>query len=104
MRCSRPLRVAVLVLTVSTAGCATMSMMGGIEYIAVAPPPARVDAMPMWPGPSFVWVAGHWRWEPGGWAWVGGYWSPRRAGQSWVPGRWRHHKRHGWYWTEGHWR
>jgi hypothetical protein len=75
--------------------------------VVTAPPPAppiRGEIAPPQPGPTYVWVPGHWTWHhreyvwrPGYWAvpgapaqvWVPGHWAPRGAGYVWIEGRWR---------------
>ena len=67
------------------------------EPVVIATPPA--------PGPTHVWVKGHWVWSPGfkRYDWVEGAWMvPPRPHHRWVEGYWRA-KRGGWVWVPGHW-
>jgi hypothetical protein len=73
-------------------------------YVVDRPPPARVELIPVAPGPRYVWVAGYWHQAGNGWAWTGGrYIVPPARYRSWAPGAWQH-GRHGWYYVDGHWR
>ncbi len=75
------------------------------EAVVAPPPPApQVEAIPVSPGPDYVWTPGYWSWNGGVWIWMGGYWHyPVRPGQVWVGGHWngRGHAR---VWVGGHWR
>jgi hypothetical protein len=77
------------------------------EVVAGPPPlpPPRVEAVPVQPGPTYVWVPGHWAWRPRvGYVWAPGHWAvPMRPGYVWVPGTWVP-RGHGHVWVEGHWR
>ena len=68
-----------------------------------APPPVRVEVVPVAPGPAYVWAPGYWSWN-GGWIWVGGRYVMRpHYGAVWIGPRWVHHGRHFIY-VRGHWR
>jgi hypothetical protein len=68
-----------------------------------APPPPQVEAVPVAPGPEYVWRPGYWNWN-GGWVWIGGGWVIRpHLGAVWVGGHWGRRGR-GWAWMGGHWR
>lgn len=49
-----------------------------------APPIKKSDSPSAPPGPSYVWVAGHWAWNSNNWSWVGGHWEKQRAGYAFV--------------------
>ena len=67
------------------------------------PPPARVEVMPVAPGPYYAWTPGYWSWQ-GRWVWISGAWvMPPRPRAVWVGGQWSRHGR-GWIWVGGHWR
>jgi hypothetical protein len=74
--------------------------------IAPNPPPEpRVEVRPAPPGPSVVWVGGHWRWAPAerNFVWVPGkYAEPPRARAAWIPGRWVN-RPDGWIFEQGRW-
>ncbi|MFQ5706200.1 MAG: hypothetical protein ACE5HO_02055 [bacterium] len=74
-----------------------------VVYVREAPPRARVEKRVAKPGPNFVWVGGHWKWNGRTYVWASGQWVKKRKGQVWVPGHWRHTKR-GYVWVKGHWR
>ena len=90
---------APLVLGLSLAGCAVRA-----NYVAVAPPPPRVEVFGVAPGPGFVWIDGYWGWGGSRYAWVPGRWErPPRRHARWEPGRWEN--RSGRYsYRRGHWR
>jgi hypothetical protein len=72
-------------------------------YAPLTPPANVVEAVPVVPGPEYVWVPGYWGWNPG-WVWIGGRWVIRpHPGAVWVRGQWGRHGR-GYVWTRGHWR
>jgi len=76
----------------------------GRVYVAVGPPPERVEVIDVAPSPGFVWVRGYWRYDGYGYVWVPGRWvALDRRYREWVPGHWRHDRR-GWYWVDGRWR
>lgn len=65
--------------------------------------PAYVfEAMPVSPGPGYVWNAGHWQWQ-NQWIWLKGHWlaKPQREAV-WIMGNWQKNAL-GWIWQEGHW-
>ncbi len=72
-----------------------------VVYVATAPPPPVREHISVAPGPGYVWVAGHHRWEGHAYVWVPGHWV-RTHHHHWVEGHWAH-DHHGWYWVEGHW-
>jgi hypothetical protein len=70
------------------------------------PPVARVEPVPAAPGPTYVWVPGHWAWRGPrrGYIWIPGYYAvPVQPGYAWVPGHWVPSAA-GYVWVEGHWR
>jgi hypothetical protein len=76
----------------------------GRVYVAVGPPPERVEVIDVAPSPGFVWVRGYWRYDGYGYVWVPGRWvAVERRYREWIPGHWKRDRR-GWYWVEGHWR
>lgn len=92
------LAIPFLTLLLSV-GCAVRA-----DYVRVPPPPPRVEAYGVAPGPGYVWVGGNWAWRGGRYDWAPGRWArPPRRHAAWVPGSWVH-RRGGYYWVEGHWR
>ena len=63
----------------------------GAEYvIVVAPPAPKVEVKPPPPSMEYVWVSGHWKWEPAAkaHAWVPGHWEKHKVGHVWVHSHW----------------
>lgn len=68
-----------------------------------APPPVRLEVIPVSPGPEYVWTPGYWAWRGGVYVWVGGCYAHRpRPGVVWMGGHWARHG-HGYVWMGGHW-
>ena len=76
---------------------ATLLLAAGMVYSAVsvgisigAPPPPRVVAIPVSPGPGYTWVGGYWYPVSGRYVWHEGYWTrPPYVGAIWVgPQEW----------------
>lgn len=97
------MKLTPLILSASLliAGCAPAT-----GYITVAPPGVVVqEEIGVAPGPDYVWVAGSYEWQNNVYVWVPGRWIVRPfRGAVWVGPVWRHHSRHGWFRTPGHWR
>lgn len=57
--------------------------------IRIGPPPLRVYAQPICPGPDYLWTPGYWAYGPDGYYWVPGDWviAPQ-PGFLWTPGYW----------------
>ena len=54
-------------------GCSSV----GVPYrLATPPPPIRVEARGLEPGPGYFWVAGYWGWNRA-YVWVPGQWLRR---------------------------
>ncbi|HZU83503.1 MAG TPA: hypothetical protein VE987_11325 [Polyangiaceae bacterium] len=49
------------------------------------PPPGRVEAIPISPSSSAVWIDGEWRWRRGRWAWSPGRWVQAPPGATFSP-------------------
>lgn len=92
-------RAAFLALLVAavTAGCA------GVASVSVPPPAAKVEVRSTAPGPDYVWVSGHWKWNGSRYVWVDGYWQKAKKGSVWVDGHWKKTPK-GHVWVKGHWR
>ena len=71
-------------------------------YVPSPPPAARVEVKSSRPGPNYVWIDGHWKWNGRRYAWVDGHWNKKKAGH-WVPGHWTKRPR-GWVYVPGHWK
>jgi hypothetical protein len=75
-------------------GGLTLAGCGGYVgyYASVPPPPVRVEAFGVAPGPGFVWVSGYYGYNGGRYAWVPGTWRrPPRGRVAWEAGRWENH-------------
>lgn len=57
--------------------------------IRIGPPPLRVYAQPICPGPDYLWTPGYWAYGPDGYYWVPGAWvMAPEPGLLWTPGYW----------------
>ncbi len=102
---TRILGTAVILGGLSLAGLSLTGCAGGYAFYATAPPPPiRVEARGIAPGPGFIWIDGYWGYGGGGYAWVAGRWArPPRPRAVWVPGRWET-RRGRYYYRQGRWR
>ncbi len=73
--------------------------------IDVAPPPLQEEVIPQMPGRGYVWMPGHWRWDPTirRHVWVPGHYGESRSGYFWVPAHWARGWR-GWHFVPGYFR
>lgn len=71
--------------------------------VHIGPPPLRVYAQPICPGPGYLWTPGYWGYGDAGYYWVPGVWvMAPHPGLLWTPGYW------GWgggayLWHAGYW-
>jgi WXXGXW repeat (2 copies) len=71
--------------------------------VHIGPPPLRVYAQPICPGPGYLWTPGYWAYGDAGYYWVPGVWvMAPHPGLLWTPGYW------GWgagvyAWHAGYW-
>jgi hypothetical protein len=106
---SNTVRIRTLLLLVLLAGTSAGCVMYGrprvgVVYIQRQPPVARVEVIPVAPGPAFVWIGGYWGWRDADFVWMPGRWErPVEGRRVWVAHRWEH-DRNGWFLVEGHWR
>jgi len=104
VRRSVSLLIGGSLLLLLSAACFAPPPPPGVIYAPSGPPAAQVEVIGTAPGPDFVWIHGHYRWEAIHYVWGAGQWERRpHASAAWVDGRWMHHS-NGWYWQEGHWR
>ncbi len=99
----RALKASCFAVLLFAAGCVVREQ---VVRTPPPPPPVRVEVLPARPGPTYVWVPGHWAWRgpERGYVWVAGrYAVPESPGYVWVPGHWQP-RRDGYVWVEGHWR
>src|SRR5579884_3990485 len=69
------------------------------------PPPQPAALVPTVPSPGFVWIPGHYNWDPDRhtYVWlVGQYVQRPRENAHWVDGRWQLQP-DGLVWVDGHW-
>jgi len=95
-----------LTIAVGASVLATAAFAQDVVYVPTAPPPPRVETVPVLP-PDRVdverWQPGYWRWNGAEYSWVEGHYveAPRR-GVAWIPGRWEQ-RAGGWVYIQGHW-
>jgi hypothetical protein len=83
---------------ITTTGPAT-----GEVLVTQAPPAVRVETQTVAPGPTYIWIKGHWQWNGARYVWVRGHWIERpRPAAAYVEGHWLR-RPGGWVWVEGHW-
>ncbi len=103
---SRPRNAAIaLGLAAALGGCVVAPAPGPYYdggYVAVAPPPPRIEYYGTPPYPGYFWIGGYWRWGPGRYVWAPGHWAAPRPGYRWVPPHWEHGER-GWHEDGGRW-
>ena len=57
--------------------------------VRIGPPPLRVYAQPICPGPDYLWTPGYWGYGDAGYYWVPGVWvMAPQPGLLWTPGYW----------------
>jgi len=93
----------ILVLTAMLAGTLLPVLPAAAQGY---PPPAPVyERAPYAPGPGYVWLGGHYRWDGYRYVWVPGHYvRPPYGYSSWVPGHWVNRPNGAWVWIPGHWR
>ena len=99
-----PARFVLVASLLAATLVASTACASGRVYVRVGPPPLRVEAIAVAPGPRYVWLPGFYRWNNAEYVWVPGrYELPPRPRAVWVPPHWERHRR-GWYFVDGHWR
>jgi len=79
-----------------------INLSGPEIVVGSQPPPLRFEAVTVAPGPSYIWIRGHWRWHHERWDWISGHWDlGAQPGATWIPGQWVA-RGNGWVWIEGH--
>ncbi len=68
----------------------------------VGPPPPRLEAPTLQPGPAYVWITGYWKWTGINYEWVDGRWVKGKPGKVWVAGSWEQSGAR-WVWKPGKW-
>ncbi len=89
-------------LALSLPSASSAQVMVGVS-VRIGPPPLRVYAQPMCPGPGYLWAPGYWAYGPDGYYWVPGSWvMPPQPGLLWTPGWWGW-EGGGYRWHAGYW-
>jgi hypothetical protein len=90
------LLAAAVVATLATANMASAAVI-----VDVAPPAARVEAVPA-PRPGYVWTPGYWNYAGHRHVWVAGTWARERPGYEYHPAAWAQRDGH-WVLDRGAW-
>lgn len=71
--------------------------------VHIGPPPLRIYAQPICPGPDYIWTPGYWAYGDAGYYWVPGAWvlAPE-PGLLWTPGYWGFSEG-AYVWHRGYW-
>jgi hypothetical protein len=85
--------VAVALLSALASGCAASlphptfaaQQSSSLKQVDQAPPPSRVEVVPVRPSELAVWVDGEWIWRRGRWAWLTGRWVEPPPGAVFCP-------------------
>jgi hypothetical protein len=93
-----------LTLAAAASGCAArVYSPGAAVAVETAPPPLRYEAVPVAPGPDYVWAGGYWSWGGAQYVWVPGRYVVRPGAHYvyrrpvWVrQGRRYHYRPGGW--------
>jgi len=72
-------------------------------WAPVAPPPPRVEVIPVAPSRDHIWIPGYWHWESNQHRWMEGHWEERREHEHWVPHRWERDDHDQWRLNGGYW-
>jgi len=106
------LTILISVIFMIMTGCVPSQMVTGgsvsvFTEIPLAPNVVLTVEAPviMSPGPGYIWVDGHWTWDPRirGYVWVQGFWAlVPFQGAFWTPGFWESY-RGGYRWVDARW-
>jgi hypothetical protein len=77
----------MLLSLVLVAGISSGSALANTVIISVAPPPARVEVVPVL-HQGYVWAPGYWGWQHDKHVWVNGHTMRARRGYEWAPDHW----------------
>lgn len=83
---SRTVRSMLLSLVLA-GGLTTGSALARHIVVEVAPPPDRVEVIPV-QRRGYTWAPGYWSWQRNRHVWVGGHAIRARNGYQWAPDRW----------------
>jgi hypothetical protein len=95
---------SMLLALVIAGGISSGSALARTIIVEVAPPPARVEVVPV-QRHGYTWAPGYWSWQRNQHVWVRGHPMRARSGYAWAPDRWtevngRHQFQRG-SWTRG---
>ena len=96
---------SMLLSLVLAGGISSGSALARTVIIEIAPPPARVEVVPVL-RQGQTWAPGYWGWQRNRHVWVRGHTIRARSGYAWTPDRWnqvdgRHEFQRG-RWTRGY--
>ena len=94
----------MLLSLIVAGGVASGPALARSVVIKIAPPPARVEIVPV-QHHGYTWAPGYWGWQRTQYVWVKGHPMRTRSGYTWAPDRWnqvdnRHEFQPG-HWTRG---
>lgn len=78
---------SLLVALALAGGISSGSALARSIVIEIAPPPARVEVIPV-QRRGYTWAPGYWAWQGNRHVWVGGHTMRVRNGYQWTPDRW----------------
>lgn len=104
-------RVARWLVTAVTAAVCFIVSPQGVRFasaqdyvdVEVAPPPVRVEVIPVRPSPRHLWVHGYWNWDGNRHSWVPGHYVLVRPGLVYVEPRWEDRGGGHWRYHRGGW-
>lgn len=92
---------SMLLAVVLVGGISSGSALARSVIIEIAPPPARVEVVPV-QRHGYTWAPGYWGWQRNQHVWVKGHSMRTRSGYTWAPDRWNQvDNRH--QYQAGHW-
>lgn len=78
---------SMLLSLVLVGGISSGSALARTIIVEVAPPPARVEVVPVLHH-GYAWAPGHWAWQRDRHVWVKGHTMRARSGYTWAPDSW----------------
>ena len=78
---------SMLLALVLVGGISSGSALARSVIIEIAPPPARVEVVPV-QRHGHTWAPGYWGWQRDKHVWVRGHTMRARSGYEWTPHRW----------------
>ncbi len=100
----------IIIITVITCMLGLFVSVDTISQVIIKVKPIRpkvvlIKANVPRPGPSYVWIDGHWQWDKrsSSYIWAKGKWVKNKRNRIWISGHW-HKVTGGWKWVPGHWK